>query len=95
MTDPLEKPRKLALRASELAKELGLEIVGFGVIPSPTGKEDFVEVTFRVSPEAFKSQDQRDVDAQFYDLLAGLEDEEDEPDSVEDLKKKLKDEWGL
>jgi hypothetical protein len=95
MGDPLEKPRLLAKRVGEQAEKLGFEVVGFGVVPDPTGRsEDMVEITLRVTELAMKSQEERDLERQFGAITQGLQFSDDADDVTMTLKEQLKD-WGL
>lgn len=96
MGDPLEKLRLLGARIEEVASKMGLEVVGFGVLPGPDAEAgaDFVDIAFRIHPSALKDPEQRKIDMEFMALMEDGLTDSDADEKLEQLKESLKD-WNL
>lgn len=75
--DHLRELRNIGKALERAIKDLGLEVMTFGVIPAKDpDDEDFVDVMLRVTPEALMSEaekEQKATDDAFAALMAGVD----------------------
>lgn len=67
--DPMEPIRKLGERLADKAKELGLEVVQFAIMPSASeGAPDMAQAVIAIGPDAFKTPEKVKEDQQLRDM---------------------------
>ena len=75
--DHLKELRNIGKALERAIKDLGLEVMTFGVIPAKDpDDEDFVDVMIRVTPEALMSEEekkQKATDDAFAAMMAGVD----------------------
>ena len=95
MSDPLENLRKLNKIIQSKAQSLGLDVTSLTMTASPEdGGKDFVQVVFSVTPEALKSESEKEqdkIDADFEKMMSGVEIEDETlPDHLQEKVDKIK-----
>lgn len=81
MDNPIEPIRNLANKVKTATADMGLELVGYSVVPSMDGVgPDMLQLVFGLRPESLLTPEQRkakaakdDLDAQFNALMSGVE----------------------
>jgi hypothetical protein len=80
---PMDQIRTLAYRVKQATGDLGIEFVGFSIIPAMDGVgPDIMQCVFRLYPDALLTEDERIIkfekaklDADFEALMAGVGDD--------------------
>jgi adenine-specific DNA methylase len=101
MSSPLDPIKKLADRVRDQTEGMGLELIGYSVVPSMGEGPDVLQAVFSLSPDAMLTQEERDakanktnLDAEFEALTAGLDTEiatDHESEKIEEAKEGVKD----
>jgi hypothetical protein len=88
--NPMDEIKKLRDAIDNALSDLDLERVTFTMIPGENGQQDSVGMIFKISPRAFLTAEQKDIDSTFDDLISGLVDDPDQ-DRLNEVKNMISD----
>lgn len=99
---PLEPIRNLKDKLEARTRDMGMEIVGYSVVPSMDGVgPDMVQFVFSLRPDSLLTPEERkakvekdDLDAQFAALMSGVEESiasDKESEKIEEAKQGVQD----